>query len=169
MSHITKIVEAMRAIARHTNKPIDAKKILRLSAEVMNNADRDLFEIEDMGAAITSIVMREIGVEGKAGFYACREYGRMFSEIPLRQDEFAPSSEQWNLLKGTIAHMFNQIEWTMTPSEIEKKFNLHEGTVRQYVSRHPEIEASNEMRRPDGRTILINRATAERIWGSDEE
>lgn len=53
-----------------------------------------------------------------------------------------------------------QLEQVMTPAEIEAEFGLSKGSVRQYLTRHPEIG-----RKADGRTWLITRADAIRIWG----
>lgn len=53
----------------------------------------------------------------------------------------------------------------MTPAEIETEFNLSSGTVRQYLTRHgDEMTERGEARKADGRTWLILRSAAARIW-----
>ena len=58
------------------------------------------------------------------------------------------------------------IDMVMAPAEIERKYGLSEGTVRQYLSRHGHyMMGARTARQPDGRTWLILRSEAERIWG----
>lgn len=164
MNILFDLTEQLRLVARCTNKPIDVSRILRISAEVVNIADPNLLDKDDVAAAIASSVMRKCNISSKNGLDVCWDYGRLFVQIPLRQDEFSMRGKQWELMKNTIENLFNQIQWAMTPAEIEAKYNLSAGTVRQYLKNHPELKTS-EVRRPDGRTILMNRSTAKRIWG----
>jgi hypothetical protein len=64
--------------------------------------------------------------------------------------------------------MNDVIEQVMTPAEIESTFDLSAGTVRQYLRTHSDkMVAAKEARKADGRTWLITKEAANRIWGNN--
>ena len=66
----------------------------------------------------------------------------------------------------TIINVYCGIDMVMTPAEIERKYNLGAGTVRQYLSRNGKYMLRNRTaRQPDKRTWLILRREAHNIWG----
>lgn len=67
-----------------------------------------------------------------------------------------------------IEYVIRRIQDTLTPAEIEAEYGLADGTVTAYLRRHPEMEDAGESRKADGRTWLVLRSAAERIWGHED-
>ena len=60
----------------------------------------------------------------------------------------------------------NPLNHVLTPAEIEKKYKLGAGTVRQYLTRHSdEMVARGVLRKADARTWIMLSSEAQKIWG----
>jgi hypothetical protein len=64
----------------------------------------------------------------------------------------------------------NPLNHVVTSAEIEQKYKLSAGTVRQYLKRHAKsLQDRGVLRKADGRTWLWLSAVAEDIWGKPNE
>jgi hypothetical protein len=121
------------ALPEDTEWTMDAKDVIRLSADVMNSANRQLFpNAESLGAAISGTLMQEYNLRDKAGFEACKEFGMYFATLyNAEPDAFAPTSSRLELLKSAFFVVLK--DELVTVSDLAKKIEGELATNRALV------------------------------------
>lgn len=117
------------------NGDMDANSIIRIAADVMNTASRQLFpNNESLGAAIAGTIMQEWNLRSEVGFEACKAFGMYFSTIyDAEPDAFAPHSRRLELLKS--AFLVLVADEILTVSDLARKIEGELATNRALIKR----------------------------------
>lgn len=121
------------ALPEDTEWGIEAKDVIRISADVMNSANRKLFPNEEsLGAAIAGTIMQEYNLRSEIGFEACKAFGMYFATIyDAEPDAFSPQSRRLELLKS--AFFIVLADALVTVSDLAKKLEGEIATNRALV------------------------------------
>lgn len=112
------LVEAIKGVIAHlpARGSMNVAKILRESAAAMNEADRNLLDVDDIGMAIANVTYHHCRMDWQASegdliaaHEACKRFGLAFAHaLDSQAENFAPGSRQWNLLRQTILTLLNE-------------------------------------------------------------